>query len=36
MSLTLLHGKQQVHVPRTYAEIQLRIGVHTGTHNTHQ
>lgn len=30
MSLTLLHGKHQVRVPRTFAEIKLRIGVHTG------
>ena len=30
MSLTLLQGKQQVRVPRTFAEIKLRIGVHTG------
>jgi class 3 adenylate cyclase len=32
MSLTLLRGKQQVHVPRTFAELQLRIGIHTGNY----
>ena len=30
MSLALLHCKQQVRVPRTSAELQLRIGIHTG------
>ena len=30
MSLALLQCKQQVRVPRTSAELQLRIGIHTG------
>ncbi|CAF3612886.1 unnamed protein product [Adineta steineri] len=30
MSLSLIRGKQQVRVPRTFAELQLRIGIHTG------
>jgi len=30
MSLALLKCKQQVRVPRTSAELQLRIGIHTG------
>jgi len=30
MSLALLHCKQQVRVPRTSAQLQLRIGIHTG------
>ncbi|CAF0885515.1 unnamed protein product [Rotaria sordida] len=30
MSLSLLRGKQQVRVPRTSAELRLRIGIHTG------
>ncbi|CAF4450366.1 unnamed protein product, partial [Adineta steineri] len=29
MSLSLIRGKQQVRVPRTFAELQLRIGIHT-------
>ncbi len=32
MSLALLHGKQQVRVPRTSAQLQLRIGIHTGNY----
>ena len=31
MSLALLQCKQQVRVPRTSAELQLRIGIHTGS-----
>lgn len=31
MSLALLECKQQVRVPRTSAELQLRIGIHTGS-----
>ncbi|CAF4537711.1 unnamed protein product [Rotaria sp. Silwood1] len=30
MSLSLLRGKQQVRVPRTSAELMLRVGIHTG------
>lgn len=30
MSLALLRGKQQVCVPRTFAELKLRVGIHTG------
>lgn len=30
MALVLLRGKQHVRVPRTSAQIQLRIGIHTG------
>lgn len=30
MALVLLCGKQHVRVPRTSAQIQLRIGIHTG------
>ncbi|CAF3176898.1 unnamed protein product [Rotaria socialis] len=30
MSLILLRGKQQVRVPRTFAELKLRVGIHTG------
>ncbi|CAF1962921.1 unnamed protein product [Rotaria magnacalcarata] len=30
MSLSLLRGKQQVYVPRTFAELKLRVGIHTG------
>ncbi|CAF0804359.1 unnamed protein product [Adineta steineri] len=30
MSLALLHCKQQVHVPRSTAQLKLRIGIHTG------
>lgn len=30
MSLALLCGKQHVRVPGTFAELQLRIGIHTG------
>lgn len=32
MSLALLQCKQQVRVPRTSAQLQLRIGIHTGNH----
>jgi class 3 adenylate cyclase len=32
MSLALIRGKQQVRVPRTLAELQLRVGIHTGNH----
>jgi class 3 adenylate cyclase len=32
MSLALLQCKQQVHVPRTSAQLQLRIGIHTGNY----
>ena len=31
MSLALLQCKQQVRVPQTSAQLQLRIGIHTGT-----
>jgi hypothetical protein len=31
MSLALLQCKQQVRVPRTSNELQLRIGIHTGS-----
>ncbi|CAF1658568.1 unnamed protein product [Adineta ricciae] len=30
MSLSLIRGKQQVRVPRTFAELKLRVGIHTG------
>ncbi|CAF1608065.1 unnamed protein product [Adineta ricciae] len=30
MSLALLHCKQQVYVPRSSAQLKLRIGIHTG------
>jgi len=30
MSLVLLRGKQQVRVPRTFAELKVRVGIHTG------
>jgi len=30
MSLALLHCKQQVHVPRSSAQLKLRVGIHTG------
>ncbi|CAF2856430.1 unnamed protein product [Rotaria sp. Silwood2] len=30
MSLSLLRGKHQVRVPRTSAELMLRVGIHTG------
>lgn len=30
MSLSLIRAKQQVRVPRTFAELQLRVGIHTG------
>jgi class 3 adenylate cyclase len=32
MSLAILQCKQQVRVPRTSAELQLRIGIHTGSY----
>jgi len=32
MSLALLQCKQQVRVPRTSAQLQLRIGIHTGNY----
>jgi class 3 adenylate cyclase len=32
MSLAVLQCKQQVRVPRTSAELQLRIGIHTGNY----
>lgn len=34
MSLALLRCKQQVRVPRTSAELQLRIGIHTGRNDS--
>jgi class 3 adenylate cyclase len=33
MSLALLRGKQQVCVPRTFAQLKLRVGIHTGQNN---
>ena len=30
MALALIRGKQHVKVPRSFAELQLRVGIHTG------
>ena len=32
MSLALLQCKQQVRVPRTSGQLQLRVGIHTGNY----
>jgi hypothetical protein len=35
MSLALLQCKQQVRVPRSSAQLQLRVGIHTGIYFSH-